>query len=273
MPPVIRLLPPQQGIHFDEPSHRYHVWSPQRGRWMQPSSVSQALTVSGIKGFDSRFWRKSLIEKHGMRSAEADLYMELHRNNRAAIGTELHGLIQAELLGGNFWPKLAESLMLFAVWRRKFLPEVEEVYVCESPMASGHHFYTGTPDLLARVRGQLLWCDWKSKVSADKAKADKAWLLQLTGYDGLGREHHAIVADGALNLMIHSEDCSNKGDCIEVFYNRADLDQAWPKFLGAVYACHCIRGQEGDADSAAAAAHLLATYPAIGELVPAAAGS
>jgi hypothetical protein len=135
-------------------------------------------------------------------------------------------------------------------------------------MASAGHFYTGTPDLLARVRGQLLWCDWKSKVSAGKAKADKAWILQLAGYDGLGREHHGIVADGALNLMIHPADYSTQGNCIEVYYNRADLDQAWLRFLNAAYACHGIRGQEGDADSAAAAVHMRAIYPTIAEHVP-----
>jgi hypothetical protein len=255
LPIATSLLPPQPGIHFDEPSHRYHLWSEQRGRWMQPSSTSQVLQAGGAKGFNPFFWRKSLMTKHGMTLPEADAYMELHRDGRAHIGTELHGLIRAELLGETFRPKHAESLMLLSVWRREFLPRVSAVALCEAPLASRSHFYTGTPDLLARVDGLWLTTDWKSKVSMEKAKRDTAWVFQLAGYDWLIEENHGIRPDGAMNQMIWPDGCE------DVFYNRADVDQARQTFIGCLAWSHLQRGAAGCGDHQGALLYLLAQRP------------
>jgi hypothetical protein len=253
--PAIALLPKQEGIHFDEASHRYWVWSPRRDRWMALASTSQVLTVSGAKGFDPRHWKRSLVEKHEMRPHEADVYMELHRNNRADVGHELHGLIRAELLGGSFHPRIAESLMLLAVWRREFLPRIEVVIACETPLASRALFVSGTPDLVARVEGLWLTLDWKSKVSKEKAKPEAGWVLQLGGYDFLLEEHHRIRLDGAMNVMVEPEGCH------DVFHNRADVDVARRKFIGACAWNHCLRAAEGDADHRGALEHLLGMVP------------
>ena len=250
----LALLPPQSGIHFDDPSHRYWVWSPRRDRWMQPASTSQVLTLSGAKGFDSTYWRRSLIEKDGLRPHEADVYMDLHRNGRATIGTELHGLIRAELLGGSFHPRHAESLMLLATWRREFLPRIGAVLACESPLASLQRFYTGTPDLLAVIDGLLLTCDWKTKVSQEKAKPDNGWGLQLGGYDQLIRDNYGIEPDGALNLMIWP------GGIGDVFYNRADVMQRRITFNQALLVHHRIRADDGCIDHQGALRHLEQCY-------------
>lgn len=250
MAPLIQLLPQQPGIHFDEPSHRYWVWSPSRDRWMQPASTSQVLTIAGAKGFDPFYWRRSLIDKHGMTPLEAETYMDLHRENRADVGTELHGLIRAELLGGSYHPRIAESLMLLSVWRREFLPQIDAVLSCEAPMASRSRFYTGTPDLLAIIGGQLLILDWKSKVSAEKAKPEKAWALQLGGYDQLVRDETDLIPDGAMNLMVWPDGIQ------EVFYNQADVAASRAVFNQALLRSHQLRAAEGCADHAGAAEHL-----------------
>jgi hypothetical protein len=253
--PSIALLPQTNVIHFDEPSHRYWLWSHRRGRWMQPASTSQVLAAGGLKGFDNTFWRKSLMEKRGMRRDEADLYMELHRDNRAHIGTELHGLIRAELLGGTFRPKYAESLMLLSVWRREFLPRIDEVVLCEMPMASTNYFYTGTPDLVCKVDGLRLTVDWKSKVNEEKAKPDKSWKFQLSGYDQLTEENYLLQLDGAMNLMIWPDGCE------DVFYNRADMLQSRRVFIGCLAWNHLLKGVAGCDDHRGAFHHLCRLHP------------
>jgi hypothetical protein len=265
--PRIALLPPQKGISFDEPSHRYWVWSPRRGRWLQPPSCSQVLGLAGAKGFDPTHWRRNLIEKEGLRPAEAEAYMERHRNGRAEIGTELHALIRQEMLGIAAPPvRFAESLLLLATWRRMFLPQIEEVIACESPLASRRLFFTGTPDLIARVAGRWLIVDWKSKVSAEKAKPDAAWPLQLAGYDLLAQERYDIRLDGAMNLMIWP------GGCQEVFWPLEKMAELRRRFIGHIAWAHAVKGAQGIADTAGALEHLLQLHPEALELAAPPAG-
>lgn len=236
-PVPLALLEPQPGITFDEAEHRYSFAS--KVGLVHPASATQVLTVSGAKAFDTSYWKRSL-ERQGLRSHEADAYMDKHRNNRADIGTELHSLIRAELLGLPFTPpKNAEPLHLIATWRRFFLPRLQEVLLVEVPLASRWGFYTGTPDLLARVDGRLLVIDWKTKASESKAKAESSWLLQLAGYAGLIRDQYGLEVDGALNLMIWP------GGTQEVFYNRADVQQAKRRFYGCLRKHHEIRSLQG----------------------------
>lgn len=251
----VALLPPQQGVLFDEPSHRYWVWSPRRNAWLQPRSTSAVLTRSGIKGFDPFYWRRSLIEKRKLRPDEAESYMELHREERADIGTELHGLIRAELLGQPYHSRCAESLLLLAVWREMFLPRIEAVVAIETPMVSLAYFVSGTPDLVARVDGAWMTLDWKSKVSEEKAKPEAGWKPQLGGYDLMIEEHHGIRLDGALNLMIWPEGTK------DVWYNRADVNQAREEFLGAAAWSHAIDAADGCPVHRGALEHLLTLHP------------
>lgn len=261
VPPRIALLPPQGGISFDEPSHRYWVWSQRRGRWLQPPSCSQVLGLAGAKGFNPEHWRRKLIEKEGMRPDEAEAYMELHRNGRAEIGTELHALIRQELLGiAAPSVQFAESLLLLTTWRRLFLPQIEEVIACESPLASLRMFYTGTPDLIAKVSGKWLIVDWKSKVSAEKAKPDAAWPLQLAGYDLLAQERYGIRLDGAMNLMVWP------GGCQEVFWPPEKMTEMRRRYIGHIAWAHAVRGVGGDAAAAGALEHVLQLHPEALEL-------
>jgi CRISPR/Cas system-associated exonuclease Cas4 (RecB family) len=261
MPPQVNLLPAQADVAYDDPSHRYWIWSARRGQWLPLSSTSQVLTSSGAKGFDPTHWKRSLVDRHGLRPDEAEVYMALHRNNRADVGTELHGLIRAELLGGSFHPRLAESLMLLSVWRREFLPRVEAVILCEAPLASRSLFFSGTPDLVARVEGAWMTVDWKSKVSAEKAKPESGWRLQLTGYDLIVEEEHRIRLDGAMNLMIWP------GGCKDVWYNRADLNQSRPLFIGHLAWAHALKAAEGCPNHQGALEHLLTLHPGALEAV------
>jgi hypothetical protein len=261
--PLIALLPPQGGISFDEPTHRYWVWSPRRDRWLQPPSCSQVLGISGAKGFNSTHWRNKLINQEGLRPAEADAYMELHRNNRAEVGTELHALIRQELLGIAAPPlRFAESLLLLSTWRQQFLPQVEEVIACEAPLASVRLFFTGTPDLIARVTGRWMIVDWKSKVSEEKAKPDQAWPLQLAGYDLLAMERYGITLDGAMNLMVWP------GGCQEVYWEPEKMAELRRRYVGHLAWAHAVKGAQGAADAAGALAHLLRLHPDALELAP-----
>ena len=249
MPFDLQLLPPQPGITFDEAEHRYTLES--RHGPVHPASATQVLTLSGAKAFDPQHWRRSLIDRQGLRPHEADAFMDRHRNLRADIGTELHALIRAELLGLPFHPpRYAEPLQLVATWRRLFLPRIEAVALCEVPLASRWGFFTGTPDLLAKVDGKWLVVDWKTKASADKAKPESSWVLQLAGYGLLIAEQYGLQVEGALNLMVWP------GGCADVFYNRADVTIAQGRFVGYLRKHHEIRTAQGCAMHRKALQHL-----------------
>ena len=225
------------------------------------------LGLAGAKGFDPTHWRRKLIEKEGLRPAEAESYMERHRNGRAEIGSELHALIRQELLGIAAPPvRFAESLLLLATWRRMFLPQIEEVIACESPLASRRLFFTGTPDLIARVAGRWLTVDWKSKVSQEKAKPDQAWPLQLAGYDLLAQERYGIRLDGAMNLMIWP------GGCQEVFWPPEKMAELRRRFIGHIAWAHAVKGAQSVTDTAGALEHLLQLHPEALELAAPPAG-
>jgi hypothetical protein len=256
MTPALALLSPQEGLAFDELSHRYWAWSACRGEWLQLPSCSQVLSESGVKAFSSANWERSLINKQGMRPYEARLYTELHRDGRASIGTELHRLIRAELLGVPApRPVHAESLMLLATWRREFLPRVEVVLACEQPMFSRMGFYSGTPDLVARVEGLWLVIDPKSKVSQEKARPSSWWRYQLAGYDLLVAENYGIELDGAANLMIWPDGLE------EVHWTAADMVAARCRFIGHLAWSHAVAGAAGNDDRARALGHLLTVRP------------
>lgn len=224
---------------------------------MQPPSCSQVLGISGAKGFNPVYWRRKLINKDGLRPDEAELYMELHRNGRAEIGTELHALIRQELLGIAAPPvRFAESLLLLAAWRQQFLPQIEQVIACEQAMASRYLFFTGTPDLIAKVAGRWLTVDWKSKVSEEKAKPDAAWPLQLAGYEQLAHENYGIRLEGACNVMVWP------GDIREVFYPADQIATLRRRFIGHTAWCHVVLSANGNDENCGALRHLLTLHPA-----------
>lgn len=241
---------------FREEDHTYWAWSGRAGAWLRPSSCSQVLSTAGAKGFSTAAWRASLVRKQQMREQEAAAYCSLHVEARAAIGTELHGLIRQELTGDPAPPvQFAESLLLLAVWRRQFLPQIEAVILCEAPMVSGAGFFSGTPDLVARVSGRWLVLDWKSKASREKAKPDKAWPLQLAGYQILLRDVHGVALEGAANVMVWPDGLE------EVFYAASEMAQHRRRYVGCLAWCHAVRASDGCTASAAALWQLLQLQP------------
>jgi hypothetical protein len=232
------LLPPQRGVQFDDPSHRYRVWSPRRGAWLHPWSVSQILTVSGLKAFDPSQWRNKLI-RDGMSAVEAEAFMRQHTSHRAQVGTDVHLCIQHCLLGTPLGRAVEEeALAIFATWQREFLPRIRRVLVIEAPMVHRQWFFAGTPDLVAEVDGQWTICDWKSKQSAKKAKPSAEWIYQLAAYRALVLAQHGLEVNWALNHM-----CWDGGGK-DVRWNRADLLHGWGAFKEAIKVHHEQRAKE-----------------------------
>jgi hypothetical protein len=93
--------------------------------------------------------------------------------------------------------------------------------------------------------------DWKSKVSAEKAKPDAAWPLQLAGYDLLAMERYGITLDGAMNLMVWP------GGCQEVYWQPEKMAELRRRYIGHVAWAHAVKGAQGVTDAAGALRHLL----------------
>jgi hypothetical protein len=237
-------------VEFDDPSHRYRVWSPRRGAWLHPFSVSQILTVSGLKAFDPTQWRNKLI-RDGMSPAAADAFMRQHTSHRAQVGTDIHLCIQHCLLGTPV-PRavLDEAIAIFESWEHQFLPRIGRVLVIEAPMVHRRWFYAGTPDLVAQVDDAWHICDWKSKQSAEKARPSAEWVYQLSAYRELVRNQHGLDVRRALNWMCW--DGGGKG----ALWNAADLDHAWTAFEGAIRTHHQQRAAESREH-----AEWIATFP------------
>lgn len=249
----LALLDPQRGVEFDDPSHRYRVWSPRRKAWLHPFSVSGVLTVSGLKAFDPTQWRNKLI-RDGMEPWEAEEFMRQHTAHRAQVGTDVHLCIQCCLLGTAL-PRAVEeeALAIFASWEREFLPRIGVVLVIESPMVHRGWFYAGTPDLVAEVDGELHLVDWKSKQSAEKAKPSAEWVHQLAAYRELVRAQHGVDVRRAMNWM-----CWDGGGRAAA-WNAADLDHAWDAFCDAIKAHHRHRAAESHEHAEWCARYLDAT--------------
>ena len=212
---------------FDAERHAYHAWSEHQGVWVPLRSVSQVMTESGLKAFDTSFWRRSLI-RDGMEPAQADTYMREHTARRAAIGTAVHTAIQEHLLGAPLSPPAAdgvEVLEIFTAVRDQCLSAVEAVHLIETPMVHRGLAYAGTPDLVATINGELTLVDWKTKASADKARVSDEWRFQLAAYRELVLHNYGVKVNRAINLMAWP------GGTKAVRWNRADLHDAMATFL------------------------------------------
>lgn len=244
------LLPQQPGVAFDEPSHTYSYALPPRwGGWVQVDSVSQSLAKSGLKGFDPDHWRRSLV-RSGYEPHEADLFMEMHRDGRAMIGTCVHAHIEHCLKGQPLAPIHPEALSMFVRWRQEYLPRIRHIGIIEAPMVHPVWLFAGTPDFMGQLTdGATVVSDWKNKVwpqlpwpvvaepqrmlEHQKAIAQKAkkvapegwWILQLAAYDLLVEENHRIRIDRAESVVVTA------GGVMVHPWNRAELDAARLVFL------------------------------------------
>ena len=190
-------------------------------------SVSQVMTTSGLKAFDTSFWRRSLI-RDGMEPAQADVYMREHTARRAAIGTAVHAAIQEHLEGGPLPVPAADAeevAAIFAAIRDQFLPCLQAVHLIEVPMVHRGLAYAGTPDLVGTIDGELVLVDWKTKASPDKARVSDEWRFQLAAYRELVLHNYGMKVDRAINLMAWPDGTK------AVHWNRADLDGAMEVFM------------------------------------------
>lgn len=233
------LLPPPPGVRFDEVRHAYTAWSDRFGRWVPCDSVSQVMTASGLKGFDRGAWKRKLV-RDGMEPWQAEEFMNHHATERAAIGTNFHALVQHRLAPQGDAPQShPEALDMLAVWDQRIAPRLGVVRLLEQPMVHRLLLFSGTPDLLAVVDGEPCLLDWKTKASADKARPEAAWLLQLAAYRELVRRNYGIQVDRAVNVMVWHDGLRM------VAYNRADLEGAWVRFYEGLLAHHQTRAAEG----------------------------
>jgi hypothetical protein len=236
---TLALLPPVQGLSFDEPTHEYSVDHKHLGRLVIPS-VSQAMQATGAKCMNYGAWRQSLLRKGIVESeADADAYMEQHRKRRAEIGTDFHRLSEAHLLDKPVpWATFEEAADMLQQWSDKFLSRIGKVLLIEQPMLHRAFMYCGTPDLLAEIDGELMLVDWKTQ-QAGKEKVRTEWALQIGAYAKLIEHTYQITLRKAAMVIVTTD-----GIRIQP-YNYADIQQGWRRFAGFLVEYHALQAKIG----------------------------
>jgi hypothetical protein len=253
----IALIGPQPNLDYYDPDHTYYFdLGPMWGR-VRIDSVSQSMGISGLKGFDPEHWRRSLMNK-GFTDGEATAYMELHRDQRAELGTMAHRMIENHLRGQPVVASEPEALAMFVHWRNTYAPRIQVVGCIEQPRVHPDFLFSGTPDF----GGQLLTdsggsanvlSDYKSKAlpplpwetvlepkrfqehgkliqrKVDKVSREPWWVLQLGAYDLLLQRVDGIRVDYAENVILTA------GGILVYKWNRAELDDAANVFLHGHY--------------------------------------
>jgi ATP-dependent exoDNAse (exonuclease V) beta subunit len=238
----LELLPPIEGLRFNEEAHLYVYDSKILGT-LRVDSVSQVLTATGGKAWNPARWRQKLMREHGLNQAEADARMEVIRTTRAQIGTNFHALVQQHLLGEEVNTGLGESFdgepgRIFAVWLREFLPRVGKVLIIEQPLIHKGAFYAGTPDLLAEIDGRLTLVDWKT-CQPDKARVRQEWIWQQGAYCSAIKSCYNLDVLHGLNVMIWD------GGIRCQPWNHADLLVGWQNFAGFLVEHHARQAYLG----------------------------
>jgi hypothetical protein len=235
----LALLPPVQGLSFDEVEHKYTVEHPHLGLLTIPSTT-QVLAATEAKAMNWSAWRHSLLRNGICESeADADAYMEQVRVERARIGTEFHRLAERELLGtGNTQIVGREPIDMFVAWRKQFLPRIGKVLIIEQPMLHRAFMYCGTPDLVAEIDGKLCLVDWKTQqVGKEKVRAE--WLLQAGAYAKLIEHTYGIVLRKDAMVIV-----TTAGVRVQS-YNYADIQQGASKFFGFLAEYHALQAKLG----------------------------
>jgi hypothetical protein len=234
----LALLPPVQGLSFDEPTHEYSIEHRHLSRLVIPS-VSQVMQATGAKCMNYSAWRQSLLRKGICESeADADAYMEQHREHRAQVGTDFHHLSESELLGTKCRVVEEESIEMLGAWREEFLPHIGKVLLIEQPMLHRQYMYCGTPDLLAEIDGELMLVDWKTQ-QAGKEKVRTEWQLQIGAYARLIGHTYQIELRKAAMVIVTTDGVRAQS------YNYADIQQGWQRFAGFLAEYHALQAKLG----------------------------
>jgi len=282
--PELQLLPAQPGVFFSEQDHKYFyrgasVAEPfamlSRNATVEVPSSSHIIALAGGKDFDKERWRQSLMRKR-LTERGAEYFMQRVRDIRAAVGTEVHGLIAMELLmHDDGVPCGREATDIWKLWREHVYPRIGKVYVIEQPMIHPGGCYGFTPDLVAEVDGILSLCDWKSNQAERFAERYRRLSNYALGGDrqsdktlveicehlaavdrvaGKVKEATARVRDGwqmqqgsyafgleavhGLRVQRGINFMLSVDGVKEHHWNRPDLDQGWLQFAGGLLLHH-----------------------------------
>ena len=242
MPHSLELLPPIGGLSFDPVEHKYTVEHKHLGALVIPS-VSQVMQATGAKCMNYSAWRQSLL-RNGIceTEADADAYMEQHREHRAGVGTDFHRIAQLHLTSGedfiNYLEGEPESFRMHDQWEVDFCPRIGKVLLIEQPMVHRAFMYSGTPDLLAEINGELTLCDWKTQ-QAGKEKIRTEWQLQVGAYAKLIEHCYGITLRKAAMVIVTTDGVRLKP------YNYADIQQGWQRFAGFLLEHHALQAKLG----------------------------
>lgn len=110
---------------------------------------------------------------------------------RADTGSAFHARVEAHILGEGRMPlipegvdgiEVGEMFDQFLRWEKHYEPEYEAV---EIQVLSLEHNYMGTADLLCRIDGKLMLCDWKTTKRDSKTGGPGVYssqAMQLAAY-------------------------------------------------------------------------------------------
>jgi len=230
---TLALLPPVEGLSFDEAEHKYTVEHKHLGTLIIPSTT-QVLAATGAKCMNYSAWRQSLLRNGIVESeADADAYMEQHRKHRAQVGTDFHHLAESSLLGTESETTMDESIDMLYRWQEQFETRIGKVLIVEQPMLHRAFMYCGTPDLLAEIDGELTLCDWKTQ-QAGKEKVRTEWGLQVGAYAKLIEHAYGITLRKAAMVIV-----TTAGVRVQS-YNYADIQQGADRFFGFLVEYHAF---------------------------------
>jgi hypothetical protein len=274
--PELQLLPAQPGVFFRDEDHKYFYHTPQEQ--IEIPSSSHIIELAGGKDFPKEHWKQSLMRK-GLTDMGAEYFMGRVRDIRAAIGTEVHALIERELNPsiGILGAICNEANEIFDMWLKHVLPRIGKVYVIERPMIHPGGCYGFTPDLIAEADDIPGISDWKTnqpehfaeryqrlcdyapddeilasicelltKVDAEAGKVKEStfkvrggWQMQQGSY-AFGIEAVAgLRVERGINFGLSVDGVSEKT------WNRPDLDQGWLQFAGGLALHHQRKAASG----------------------------
>ena len=238
----LELLPPVEGLHFNEEAHIYTYDSKILGT-LRVDSVSQVLTATGAKAWNPSRWRQSLMKNNGWDMAQADAEMERIRKTRAQVGTNFHALAQDCLMDNSLNGALYESFegepgRILNVWLEQFSPRIGKVFIIEQPLIHKGAFFCGTPDLVAEIDGELTLVDWKT-CQPDKARVRQEWIWQMGAYCSAIKSCYNLDIHHGINVMVWD------GGIRCQSWNHADLLQGWQNFAGFLAEHHARQAYLG----------------------------